>query len=137
MESKMNYDWTDARVVNDADAAQPKTTSRRRSPLLFALAIVLGILVLAIVFTSRVSFRHLLEEFSVAPSPLTSFALGGFLPAILGLVLIATVAKERIPASPGFKNSWNAVAVGVTLACLVAYVVGIFAPLVSLIESLS
>lgn len=119
------------------DETQRTNTPQHRSSLLLAVAIVLDIVLLTTILTSRISFRRLLEDFGIAPSPITSFALGGFLPALLALVLFATVAIAYIRVSPKLKNSWNAIAVGVTLACLVVYMVGIVTPLVRLIESLS
>lgn len=117
--------------------AEPVKEAPGRSLLLLIVAFGLGLVVVAFIGASRARFRHLIEEFEIAPPLLTSFALGAALPVLLGLLLVATAAKECVPGQARMKNLWHAIVIGVTLAFLAVYIAGVFSPVMMLIESLS
>ena len=121
--------------------APPSTATmilpQRRSLLRFVVACATGLFVLSIISASRGRFLHLIAEFQVAFSPITSFALGIALPISLVIVVAATIAIELLTERHSVKNAWNATAICLELACLAAYIIGVASPLMVLIEGLS
>jgi hypothetical protein len=108
-----------------------------KSRFLAVVAIGLASLVAAIVAASRGRFRELIAEFDIPLSMLTSFAVGPVLPVFLATIVVITVAKEFMPLRGSVVNLWNGCAICLAAAGLAIYLAGVFAPLLTLIKSLS
>jgi hypothetical protein len=119
----------------------PATTTmiapQRRSLLRFAVACATGLLVLSLIGVSRGRLVQLLTEFNIRLSPMTHLALGVVLPISLVVILVATTAIELLSVRQAVKDAWNAAAIGLALACLTAYAIGVSLPLMQIIERLS
>lgn len=127
--------------MTDPTAEISSTTTmiapQRRSVVRFVVACAMGLFVLSIIGASRGRFLHLIAEFEIAFSSMTSFALGIVLPIFLVIVVVATIAIELLAERHSVKNAWNATAICLALACLGAYIIGVSRPLMVLIEGLS
>ena len=134
-------DQGEQRAMTDPTAEISSTTTmiapQRRSVVRFVVACAMGLFVLSIIGASRGRFLHLIAEFEIAFSSMTSFALGIVLPIFLVIVVVATIAIELLAERHSVKNAWNATAICLALACLGAYIIGVSRPLMVLIEGLS
>jgi hypothetical protein len=111
-----------------------------RSVASIALAVVsIGLCVLAegAILVSRLRFSRLIDEFEMNVSVITRFAIGPVLPALLAIVILVAIGKEFVPGTRPALDACNLVILLVGAVCLAIYVVGVFAPLMSLIDSLS
>jgi uncharacterized BrkB/YihY/UPF0761 family membrane protein len=109
----------------------------RRSALLAVVTLGLGVLVLALIVATRGRFQQLIADFEIPASLVTSVALSPVLPSILAVILAATAAKEWLPRFRSLADVWNGSVLCLALASAVVYVVGVFSPLMQLIEGLS
>ena len=112
-------------------------TSQPRSILLAVVSIGLAILVEGIIVGTRGRFAELISDLDIRLSPVTPFALGPVLPILLATAVALTVAKELNPRFRSIADAWNGSVVCLALACLALYLIGVFAPLMTLIKSLS
>jgi len=111
-----------------------------RSVASIALAVVsigLCVLVEGAVVVSRQRFSRLIDEFEMNVSVITRFAIGPVLPTLLATLILVAVVKEFVSGFRRALDKCNFVILLVGAGCLAIYVFGVFAPLMSLIDSLS
>lgn len=89
------------------------------------------------ILATRTRFSQMLTEFGLEVSVITRFAIGPILPTFLAVVTLAAVAKEFVPPFRSSRDRCNVVVLLVGASAAAVYVVGIFEPLLSLIEGLS
>jgi uncharacterized membrane protein len=136
-QSDMDSEMAVRKAVPEKQAERDAKGSRSRSMLLAVVAIGLAICVATVIVATRSRFHQMYAEFEIPVSPVTSFALGPVFPIVLAVIVTVTVAKEWIPQFGSIANVWNGSVVCLALASLAVYVVGVFAPLMTMIESLS
>jgi hypothetical protein len=136
-QSDMDSEMAVRMAVPEKQAERDAKGSRSRSILLAVVAIGLAIFDTTVIVATRSRFHQLFAEFEIPESPVTSLALGPVFPIVLAVIVTVTVAKEWIPQFGSIANVWNRSVVCLALTSLVVYVLGVFAPLMKLIESLS
>lgn len=70
-------------------------------------------------------------------SVVTQFAIGPILPLVLAVIIVAAIIKELVPAFRLWLDRCNLAILLLGVVSLGTYIAGVFAPLLSLIESLS
>jgi uncharacterized BrkB/YihY/UPF0761 family membrane protein len=124
-------------AISEQQALDRGDRNPRRPALLAVVAIGLGVLVLALIVATRGRFQQLIAEFEIALPFVTLVALSPLLPAILAVIVAVTVAKECWPRRRSLADVWNGSVLCLALFSAAVYVVGIFSPLMKLIEGLS
>lgn len=109
----------------------------RRSLLLAAVAILLASCVTLGIAVTRGRFVELFTEFEIDVPSVTLIVLSPAFPIGLTALIALTIIKELIPSLGPIANAWNVGLVLLTLVVMVAYVISIFDPLMSMIEALS
>ncbi len=118
--------------------AEPESQPRSiGSVVLAALAIGLCIVTEGTIITSRHRFSRIIEEFELDVSVVTQFAIGPILPLVLAVIIVAAIIKEFVPALQPCLDRCNLAVLLLGVISLGTYIVGVFAPLLSVIESLS
>jgi hypothetical protein len=112
-------------------------TVGRRSLLLAAVAILLASCVTLGIAVTRGRFVELFTEFEIDVPSVTLIVLSPAFPIGLTALIALTIIKELIPSLGPIANAWNVGLVLLTLVVMVAYVISIFDPLMSMIEALS
>lgn len=107
------------------------------SVVLAVLAIGVCVVAEVAIVASRHRFTRFIEEFELAVSLVTQFALGPVLPILLANVIVAAIVKELAPVSHLLRDRCNLFILVLGAGSIGTYVIGIFAPLVNLIDSLS
>ncbi len=123
------------------DKISPVTPGvQRRSGSSIALALFsIGLCVSAelAILGSRYRFSQVIDEFGMTVSYFTRFTVGPVLPALLGFVTLVAILKELVPISRTNRDRCNIVVLLVGSILLATYTIGVFLPLMSLLESLS
>ncbi len=120
----------------------PTTIAKRqvRSVASIALAICtfgLCIVGAVVMFASRVKFARLFDDMGLEMSIVSRFAIAPLLPVLLLFLAISGIPKELIPACRGIRDWWNLVLLLFGATTVMVYIVGVFSPLMSLIDGLS
>lgn len=123
--------------MTETPSATEKMNHSTRSFLRFALACGIGLFSLSIIAGSRGRFETLLNKFEIPWPTITTLALNIALPVAVIALVITTIIIELVAKGPTTKNTWNAVAIGLSLICLAAYIIGVSVPLMQLIQALS
>ena len=121
----------------ETPSATEKINQSPRSFLRLAVASGIGLFSFSIIAGSRGRFETLLDEFELPWPTITTLALNIVLPVALIALVITTITIELVVKGPATKNTWNAVAIGLALACLATYIIGVSLPLMQLIHDLS
>jgi len=132
--------------VTEPDDVRPDMNEQRTdfkdprsfaSMALAALAIgALLVLFVGVLFT-RVAFGKMFDDFQITIPWITRLVLSPVVPVLLGVLLVGTLAKEFFRSFSQAAILWNVVALVGAFAFAIAYFVGMWAPLVILIELLS
>lgn len=109
----------------------------RRSPLLAVAAVGFVIFAAALIAVTRPRFQEWIQGFEIPLSVITSIALAPGFPILLGLVAMMTLAKECIRPLSEIANGWNVIVIGLAIACLTLYLVGLCLPLFTILRGLS
>lgn len=118
--------------------AEPESQPRSiGSILLAAFAIGFCIVAEGAIVSSRHRFSRFIEEFEMDVSVVTQFAIGPILPLVLAVIIVAAIIKELVPAFRLWLDRCNLAILLLGVVSLGTYIAGVFAPLLSLIESLS
>lgn len=133
-----------AEEISADTAAQPgrsqRENARNRSIGSIALAVLslsLAVFAEAAVLTTRARFAQFFADMEVESSPMTRIALGPAIPLFLAAVIVVMIANEVLASSSKKRDLGNAAVTFLAAACVAIYVVGTFAPLLSIIEGLS
>jgi len=119
---------------------EPVPDNQPRSVPSVALAVIsigLCILVEGAILASRQRFSRFVDEFEIDVAVVTRFAIGPIFPALLAIVILAAIFKEFVPGLRPALDLCNLAILLIGAFCFAIYVVGVFAPLMSLLESLS
>ena len=114
--------------------------SQPRSVASIALAVIsIGLCVLleGAILASRQRFSRFVDEFEIDVAVVTRFAIGPIFPALLAAVIFSAIFKEFVPGLRPALDLCNLAILLIGAICFAIYVVGVFAPLMSLIEPLS
>jgi uncharacterized membrane protein YqjE len=109
----------------------------RSSIVLNSLAIAAPLFTAVLIGLSQGRLRRMIEEFEVKQSVFALLALSPWLTVVLGAVSLLTLVRASIRRLDRVATTWNLMAIGFAVVGLVLYVVGVFAPLLTLIDSLS
>jgi hypothetical protein len=123
-------------VVDQAAAKSVPSRTFGEIALCFS-AIVVLLAVIVFIVASRAKFGGMFTDFELKLPFITQFVLSVSYPALVGGLLVFTVAKEIIPSWRRGKMTWNIAMLFVAVVLLLIYLAGIFLPLSKLIEGLS
>lgn len=116
------------------------TQNRPRSVASIALAVVsigLCVLVEGAILASRQRFSRFVDEFEIDAAVVTRFVIGPIFPALLAAVIFSAIFKEFVPGLRPALDLCNLAILLIGATCFAIYVIGVFAPLMSLLEALS
>ncbi len=135
----MSFPLASPRILDDNSFTTRSEDQVRSVPSIALAVCAIGFCVSAtsVIFASSSRFSQMIEEFEVDVSVVTWFAVGPVLPVLFAIVVLAVVVKEFVPGLGAVRDWCNCFVLLFGASALATYLIGIFAPLMSLLEGLT
>ncbi len=135
----MSFPLASPRILDDNSFTTRSEDQVRSVPSIALAVCAIGFCVSAtsVIFASSSRFSQMIEEFEVDVSVVTWFAVGPVLPVLFAIVVLAVVVKEFVPGLGAVRDWCNGFVLLFGACALATYLIGIFAPLMSLLDGLT